>query len=627
MTQARVQLPDDVYCVESSRGVLFLTQRGTVEITGASVYQWFNRIAPYLDGSYSLAELTARLPEERRDFAEKLVTALLDRGIVRETRPGEERGVDAVVAVVGAGPLRPAVVRAFGLAGVQVVSEPRPDDLPRLLEAADLVVHVTGRPAVAETEAVERVCRDAKLPLAQLASGGNEAWLCPAGSTPGWRRLAGGPATWAGDAPAEPSPAAAVVVAGQVVQDTVDYLTGTRSAGPAGRMVRIGLDNLRSDMHRFLPHPFGVRAGAGAQSAADFMAGLAELENAPRLSEEQFSRRAAGCVDSRTGVLGEITEGDFAQLPLHVATAAVADPARLLGPGVPAPLVTGMGPDFGTARYETALRGLAAYASLMLDPRLLLDSSGRALLAPGDDPADALRALCSGELAGYLWANEPATGRAMLIGAGEVFPVLCDRSVPYRPPCGVAAGYSWAEAVGAALVQHCARLTIAEAAASGQDVPGRTEPPIDLQTAPLDRVAVNYLALLEAIGEPFGLHDVTGSLGVPAFAGTMSGKTVAYGCAASTGDALRHGLMQLLAHHQARSNGQPEYAPPEVPGIRFGPPDEGATAVPRSRSLGVRDLVASLRATGHAPAVLPLNHDRSLGAIMPYIARVVTRDE
>jgi YcaO cyclodehydratase, ATP-ad Mg2+-binding len=660
---ARVRLRDDVYYAESSRGALFLTHEGTVEITGRSVGQWISTIAPHLDGSHSLAELTAMLPPERGAIAEKLVTALLDRGIVREVALDDQRaphGLDAAeiaayqpeidfigyfvssagsaferyrdtrVAVIGSGPLLPAVVRGFLRSGTRVLvtGAPGRGEVPRLLVWAGLVVHIADRLVVTEAEAIDRYCRDAGIPLAQVALTGGAAWLYPAGQpgaedgggASGWRRLASGDGTAPVGEPAAVTPPAAAVVAGQLVQDAVRYLTGTRTADMSGKLVRIELDTWHSDTHRFLPHPFS--RACTAESEADFLAGLSELDCGPPLDPEEFSRGAARCVDSRTGVLGEIAEGDFAQLPLHVARATVADPVGLLTPGASRPLVTGAGPDLASARYETALRGLAVYGSLMVDPRRLLDSAGRALLAPSADPADALRRLRSGELAGWLWASGPVTGDPLLVRAGEVFPALRGRSVPYHPPCGLAAGYSWADAVGAALVQHCARLTIADAAASCRLVPA-----VDLKTAPLDPTASDYLAMLNAIGEPFSVHDVTGPLGVPVFACTLSGETVAYGCAAATGNALRLGLMQLLLSYQARANGQPGYAPPGVPGIRVPPPGAGTAPVAPARSLGVRDLTAALRARGRTPAVIPLNHDRSIDAIMPYIARVVVIGE
>src|SRR5206468_3867670 len=100
--------------------------------------------------------------------------------------------------------------------------------------------------------------------------------------------------------------------------------------------------------HSGLPHPYD--RAATPETLDEFAARAAELAAGDRLSEDEFSRRAAKLVEPMLGVVAELTERDFAQLPVHVSRATVADPVRLLGTA-PRPVVYGSGPDFASARY------------------------------------------------------------------------------------------------------------------------------------------------------------------------------------------------------------------------------------------------------------------------------------
>ena len=84
MTAVALKLRDDAYYAETSTGTYVLLPHGEVTLEGSSVHRWIERLAPHLDGSRSLEELTAGLPEARRAFVTGLVHTLVERGIVRE---------------------------------------------------------------------------------------------------------------------------------------------------------------------------------------------------------------------------------------------------------------------------------------------------------------------------------------------------------------------------------------------------------------------------------------------------------------------------------------------------------------------------------------------------------------
>jgi len=384
-------------------------------------------------------------------------------------------------------------------------------------------------------------------------------------------------------------------------------------------MMRVQLDSLVSESHGFLAHPFSLHESP--EDEDQFLARLRALRAGPRLGAEEFSQRAVGLLDSHLGVFGEITEQDFTQLPIHVTQATVADPVGLLGAGSARPVVTGAGLDFAAARYQAALRAVAVYSSLMVDPRRLLTADGHDLLSSPADSADALAKLRSGEMDGAVRAIGLADGRPRLLAADLVFPALRTPSLPYTVPCGAAAAYSWSEALEAGLVQHCRRLTIAEALASG-----RRFHPVDLQTGELDETAEYCQTTLESVGERVTVYDVTGSLGVPTFACALAGEVVAYGCATSATDALRDGLQQVLLYYQAQANNEWEYAPEDVPDLPSRLRTSDVRPVTSPPPLDVDTLARRLAHGGHAPAAVPLDHDQGVGRIMPYIARVVVGD-
>src|SRR5260370_9393616 len=106
------------------------------------------------------------------------------------------------------------------------------------------------------------------------------------------------------------------------------------------------------------------RAGTG-QDGAGLGAAVGGPREGERLEPEEFSGRMTACLEPRLGVLSEVTEQDFAQVPLAVAQVRVSDPVRLLDPGGPLPVVTGAGLSLAQARRAPAPRRRAAYAPPM----------------------------------------------------------------------------------------------------------------------------------------------------------------------------------------------------------------------------------------------------------------------
>jgi YcaO cyclodehydratase, ATP-ad Mg2+-binding len=680
LSAMRLAIREDAYYVKSPTGVSILTHQGEVSLTGHAVCQWLDSLVPYLDGRHSLADLTAELSPSRRELVESLVTTLLAQGVivaaegdvpsrgVPSGRPEArfvgyfrgsaeevyERYRDTVALIVGSGRLLWAVVRAAarsGLRTVRVVSTAvatAPDSLPDgwpgadvrlellgrdatsggelgvLVRSSGLVVHIGDQPVPARAELLETLCARARIPLAQAMAVAGEVWLRPAtidgpGWTAGWRRL-----TALRGVP-EPVPGrdyvgpAGGVAANQIVHDLFRSVTGLRPEHVPASMIRIDLGSMRSQRHSFLADPPGP--GAHAEGYDQFTARMGVLAAMEPLPVADFSRRAATLSDSHLGVFGEIGEHDFTQMPVHVSSATVADPAGLLGASAARPVVTGIGKDFATARYQTALRALATYGSLAVDPRHLFTADGAPVACAGRDTSTMLAEIGSGRVRAQVRGLRLVDSRALLVPAALVFPALTDPVLPYAAPVGAAAGYSWQEALEAGLLAHCLRLT----ADAAREAPGPFLA-IDIQAAQADPVVAYCRAMLEATGEPLGVYDITGPLGVATCACALDGEIVAAASGVTMLGALRAALLQALASYQARVSGEPQYAPAVPPGLTVRPGISASIPVQPAPRRDAAHLAAALARHNKIAFAVPLDHDRSVHKVMPHLVCVAVID-
>lgn len=236
-------LRPDAYYAPTPDGAYVLTHDGEVNLVGRSVYQVIERLTPLLDGTYSLAELTAGLSEDRQAMVRDLVTRLLECSIVRDVEPGG--ALDAgppghsheiaftgyfrdspatvfgayqsmVTLVIGAGRLCGAVVAAAvrsGLRDVRVLTTaecpthlegpgaagcgwreersrldpglPRreaEDAIRSTLDGVDLVLHASDLPMTERARVLDRVCGELGVRLAQALPLGDHAWLMTTGT-------------------------------------------------------------------------------------------------------------------------------------------------------------------------------------------------------------------------------------------------------------------------------------------------------------------------------------------------------------------------------------------------------------------------------------------------------------
>jgi hypothetical protein len=570
-------LRPDCYHAETPDGLYLLSDRGESFLAGPSVHRVFARLAPLLDGRHTLAELTGHLDPQRRAMLERLVAVLIERAVVVDT-DAPAQPARPTATVTGEGELAAAVAVAAERAGIACV---RAAGAARTAACGvDLTVSGTAAGAV---------------PL------GGYVWLTGSGMAwPSVRRRLRARQAIEPDQPGMVREPALSVLAGQLVRIAVGQ-------DASGRVGRLDLSTLDTADYPVLSHPF-ERPVVAARP-------VAELRRAARIAVDDFDRGAARCAGGPVGVIGTPAERDFAQVPMHVCEAAVADPVGLAGPaGVVA--VTAAGPDFATARHRTALAALATYGSLMLDPRRLASIDGRPVDSSAD-PDALLEALRQGRSSGTVAAYSVADGSLHHLDAAVVFPALRPAGSAYQAPDGVAAGYDWEEAVERGLLAHCRRLALAAIPAAGAPFPAVA--PAD---ADLDPEGRRCLALLAAVGEPVTVHDITGDLGVPTMLCLLGSTAAGAASDRSAADAVTGALGQALLRHQAHADTRAEYAPPPVPDL----PQRlrgGAGPLRADLAGGLAAVAAVLLANGYRALAVPLDHDAEVHTVMPNIVHVV----
>jgi len=565
VTTVGLLLRPDAYLTESADGVYVLTHQGPVMLTGRSVYGLLSRLAPYLDGQHTLAELTADLSVERQEIVAKLIGTLTECGVVREVDSPSSNDAspearylgyfqDSPVrtlleyralrtTVLGDGPVADAVVRAAVRSGLS--------DVRTESSSADLVFHVT--------DSFEGLSHEGR--VGQIVLRGSHAWL---GIDAPWesvrRRLTARGQDSLGSAVT--SSAMATVLATRLVHSVFRVVTGLDSPRP-DRVTRVDLSTLEDSVHTVVPFSPSVTSTVSTEI----------------LDSETFNRRAVACADNRLGLFSDPDERSLAQIPLRVCEISVSDPVGLLGS---VPVVTGTGLDFPTARLRAALRAFACYGSLMVDEARVRDEFVTGYSLDGLSPVP--------------------------VPAKVAFPVLAGS----HSLVGVAAGYSWEEAVTTGLADHCRSLTIAAV--------DRARGRIDLAAAPLDAAGARYRSMLAAIGLPVTVYDITHNL--PTFVAHVDNVPAGCATALTATDALTETLSQAILTYQARENGETVYAPPPPPAMPV-----VDTVVPLPTSVDLATAAATLTKQGHRPVAVPLDHDPEAAKIMPHMVRVVLLDD
>lgn len=645
--QLRPRLRGDVYVMRVPEGAYIRSNLGGAMLKGAATYEWVQGVAPMLDGTKTLHELCESVPKNNRAALEKLILMLHNRGYVKDmlddaphTLPADvletyaaniafieyfrdspelrfERYRSGGAVLLGAGAPLSALAHSLLRSGMRdlriVPSDESPVDRERIgdhlaasrehdreqtvsyldagnltaaIQDARVVLHVTDKPMLERSWRLPRIADKAGAVFAQAVAVGDEAWIGPVigrDDDPtlwesAWRRLIGlatdGPALV--DQPDAPPSGylngpTVSLVANHLCFAAFRHLTGIDEGVVPTELVRFDLETLETSKHSFLPHPL---ARPVVPDTAERLAGLS---TAGAVDDEELARRAVACLDSRTGVFGEVTERDHEQVPLFVSEVVVSDPVGLAGGPF---AVHGAGDTVVESRQRAVRRAFERYAGVMMDRR-----RGRALHG-----LDLL------------------TGDITTVDVDDVFPA----------GDAAASGARWDDAVTAGLVSAANADTVRAIQAATDPFPV-----LDLDDLPLSERAVRYRKLLATVREDVVVYDVTAPLGVPTLAVTTSSATVAHVSDLDVAAAAEKGLELALLAYQARTSGQPAYAPPPVPEL---PRRLRGRQRARAVSTTLESVLTALAASGRRAVAVPLDHDPEVAALCPFAVRVVIVD-
>lgn len=102
VADTRPRVGRDVLFTASYDGVLFHTSSGGFKVASTSAYRLAALLVPVLDGTRSVAELCAKLPEPQREMVGQLVQALLSRGFARDVPADQADPAELLGAPVAA---------------------------------------------------------------------------------------------------------------------------------------------------------------------------------------------------------------------------------------------------------------------------------------------------------------------------------------------------------------------------------------------------------------------------------------------------------------------------------------------------------------------------------------------
>ncbi|MFB6394444.1 TOMM precursor leader peptide-binding protein [Polymorphospora lycopeni] len=593
----RAKLRDDLMYVATDAGVYLETGTTSTEISGGAAYGLIRRIAPHLDGSRTVAELTESLPANQQRLVTDLVAMLVHRGIARDldrepphrlqdwelTRYRQaisfaEHTADAPlhrfesfrnsrVLLIGAGPGLAALVQTLFDLGLltatlvetaespteqaacqRILDRCRADDptvelslRPELADGAalaavvgeyDAVLHCTDRLMAGRALTLNRVARAHGVPVLHALATAGSAWVGPTGggAVGGcWecavRSLHG--TSPSGEAPLETDHPDAVA---EYLTAPVGALIGTalgfgyfRHAVGAettatNRMTHIDLESAVTSEHLLGVHP-RCRSCRGSVPAEPLAERIAVMARRTPVDAETFATRVATMIDPRLGPILDIGTGRQSQMSVSCIEATVADVA---GTGTGPTTVTAI----GNSRRQALSRAAVAAVESLAERAATVTDTGPA--GTTDLP--------------HWW--DPATG--------EVVP-----AEPTGPL--VAAGFTWAEAQGRAL------LRLRRSAATAPDAGHLPGPPDPAGSTPDPAVSVGstldpahwpepvrtMAADMSVLGHD--LHAWRDASSTPTvFVGTASG-WLAHTTAPDTDTALEQAMQAAVAGLTGRS--------------------------------------------------------------------------
>ncbi|HKR50627.1 MAG TPA: TOMM precursor leader peptide-binding protein [Pseudonocardiaceae bacterium] len=624
----RPKLRGDTKYVPTSDGIYLQNNRRVLRIPGKQVYQWIDRLAPYLDGDHSLAELTEGLSSDRAEMVDQLVEMLAGAGFVKDIEADDSHTLSPAetdayapeiafidyfcdsaaarfeafrrtrVVAVGSGQTLTALVAAnlaVGLRTVDVlVTGECLTDLDRCrrhLETARqrdpdqtlTVQTVTGwggdegavRAALEPFDAVVHVSDRPMLGRATMVDR-----ICRAEGKVLVQAVVEGDLAWIGPliSPDDEQ--------GMGWESAWRRLQATRTGSTAGHRRFAFNDDLTAPVSEYLTSPTAALvANQASFEVFKHLAGVPVPEPRGQLLRVDLEtlRTTAHWFRPHPTCLpvAQVTPSSSEALAETVDRLARSEPVdeHVFSRQVRECFDRELGLFTFIDEGEFQQLPLNVCLVTLSNPALLSEpDEPAATVGVGTDMGMARRR--AAQRACELYAASVVDERRLVQANGQGVRVWGYDLVEQRPRMVAAASVfptlrGLVPSPGSAPwlasgFSWAEAVTTALASVCRQltlaelDVDGEPFPLVDLDAGLLDEQGARYAQILRTWGVPIAVYDVTGTLQIPSFAFCVGDQTVAYRTGVDVRDALRCGLEQTVAYEQARANHQPDYAPPDV---------------------------------------------------------------
>lgn len=623
----RPKLWADTLYVSIPEGVYLQNNRGVLTIPGKQVYHWVERLAPYLDGSHTVDELTAGLSADRRQMVAQLVEVLAEGGFSKDVTDDRSHTLSAAEArayaseiafidyfcdsaphrfqtfrqawtvAVGSGLTLTALVQANLHVGVRnidvVLTGECPTDRARHQEYLEVARQrdpdqVLAEQTVTGWDGDEQATRAALRPFdavvhvsdrPMLARAQRLDRICRADATIFIQAVVVGDRAWIGPLVSPDQPA------GAGWESAWRRLQANRTS-PAQRRMFALVDDPAAPVSEPLTAPtkaivanhlsFAVFKHLTGVPAAETQARMLtiDLETLQTQSHQFLPHPSVLPLDRAAQPTAEA----FLQSIRKLERGAVLD-EQDFSQRAPACIDEALG--LLTAIDEQDLHQLPLHVSRVgVSNPALLPEPGEPITTVGVGTDLAMARRRAAQRACGLYAASIVDERRLVHTDGDGAQVWGYDLTEHRPRLvpavavfptlrGLApspAAAPWL-ASGFSWVEAACKALISvcrQLTMAELDTNGAPFPRIDLQVVHLDEQGARYRRILQTAGVTVAAYQATGTLGVPSFAFCVGDHTVAYSSDIDVLHALRSGLEQTVTHEQARANQQPVYAPGKV---------------------------------------------------------------
>jgi hypothetical protein len=619
----------DSFFIPGPDGTYFHNARGWYKLTSKIPYGLVERVVPFLDGTRSVDAITQTLSEAQRKAVNYVLQELSDHGFVRDALGDARVLEDSVLKqyepeiafletmierprerfahfreariLIDAPTLFETTLPALWSLGLRVGAVVGVDSaaVGRLVQTRQRVDATQQAEVVASLETVSlggfdlvlqiaadlhrakrlaEYCAAADVPLVQVILFEDFAWV----QLPGleerlplsfWARsgleairVGADGLAWQGSRGA--------IVSNLAAQHAFRYLSQTASQKPvAFYFERFSLESTK---HRFALH-MSERV-VGPRSLEEAALEFAALRVLPPVIETDFSKRAAALIDPRLGVLLELDEHDFAQIPLNVAEAKARDARHDVALELRA---HGVGTDFTTPRLQATQRAFELYAATAFDVRRFSKRGARL----------------------ELWALDLITDQPRLIPAELAFATL-QGATPQRDMPGLASGFDWNEAVLTALTRLLLQQTKTRALTESLEFA-----PLELKTILSDPQALRYQRMFEELGLEVRVGLLRSDSPITQVLVAVSGQPIALAAHADPQLAIRDALELTLQHQQSVMHQQSAYDIAKLEGWVSPTWLEFRQALPTIISDPIRAITDFFVHQNISPQIVVLDHD------------------